>query len=114
MLPPLPPRPSRRAPLTAVATLATTLVWGVGWLIAKWIVNTCDEQGVTADDAEFVTARTVLVVLTVVWATPALVGYLHAKRHHRRAIGYLVLAAILLAIGVWATVRLSSGDVCLS
>jgi hypothetical protein len=114
VLPPVPPQPSRRAPLTAVATLATTVLWGVGWVIAKWMVNTCDEQGVTADDADFVTARTVLVVITLVWATPALIGYLHARRHRHPAIGYLVLASILLAIGAWATITLSSGELCLS
>ena len=113
-MPPVAPRPSRRAPFTALGTFASTLVFGVGWPLAAWVVNTCPEQRITADDADFVTARTILGVATLIWAGPAIVGFVHARRHRQPASGYLTLAAALLVIGGVVTVGLSSGELCLS
>jgi drug/metabolite transporter (DMT)-like permease len=100
--------------LTVIATLATGVLWGLGWVLAKWLVNTCPEQGVTASDGDFISGRLILVAVTMIWVVPPLVAAFLARRHRGEARIYLALAAFLLALGAWATVGLSSGELCLS
>jgi hypothetical protein len=115
-MPPMPaPRPSTaRFSLAIVATLGGAAMFAFVWLIAKWFVNTCPEQGVTLGDTDFITARVILVVATVVWAAIPMLGARAARRIHLSPFGFVFAAGTIVLLGLVATATLSSGAVCLN
>lgn len=115
----MPPVPGPRASggvisFTIVATLGGAAMFAFAWLLAKWFVNTCPEQGITAQDARFGVARSILVVATVVWAAIPLLGARYARRRNTSHLGFLFAAGTIALLGLAATVTLSSGELCLS
>ena len=78
------------------------------------MVATCAEQRVTASDADFTRARTLLAIVTVLWALPALIGALASRRRSEPSVGYAIAAAVIVALGAIVAARLSSPELCLS
>lgn len=97
-----------------MSTLAGTVMFAFAWLIAKWFVNTCPEQGVTSEDADFGVARLILLVATLAWAAIPMLGARYARRRGMAHQGFVFTAGMILLLGVVAITTLSSGELCLS
>jgi hypothetical protein len=114
-LPP-PPAPIRRGGtgvgFAVVGTIVGAFVFAIAWFIAKWATNTCPDDLVTASDGDFAFARTLIVGAALAWAVIPALGYRHATKHDRPALGFAIAAVLIVALGTALAITLSSSEVC--
>lgn len=94
-------------------TVLLTPLWGLAWFVVNWTLTHCPEWG-HVPDASVAEERMALMLATLVWMSPSLIGYALARirggPHHFQ----LPLAAGLFAVGALAAWRLSPIVLCIS